>query len=307
MEAQSIVERPDGPSSRRAVTSSARTSTGCGPRWPPPGRSMRSTPTTAAPRSRARCWSSRAPAGRARARAGLRARGRGSGGGASGRSGGRGGPVRCGRRDDGDRGGARRRARAAQREHPRARPREDRRARRVLRRRSLPRGAHVRADPARAAPRSGGSCGRADGWRSRSGGRASATRGSESCSTRSAPRSASPCLLPASPVPSHSRIRRARRAALRRRAGGRGRQRAACAAARRLLRGVVGEDVVARRAAREGARVATRGSRAGTSCPRAGSDRRVRHARRAGVPRGHAARLGTPRIGAARGPTFAAT
>ena len=60
-------------------------------------------------------------------------------------------------------------------------------------------------DPARAAREIGASCARAAAWRSRSGGRASATRGSASCSTPSAPRSARRCRRPASPGPSRSR------------------------------------------------------------------------------------------------------
>ena len=81
-----------------------------------------------------------------------------------------------------------------QREHARAGPGADRRARRVLRRRPVPGGADARGrsrprgrrDPARPAP------GRA-GRRSRCGGRASATRGSASCSTRWARSSARRC------------------------------------------------------------------------------------------------------------------
>ena len=59
----------------------------------------------------------------------------------------RGGALRRGRRDDLDRSVARRRASADQRERAGARPREHCRARRLLRRRPLPRGPHVRDRP----------------------------------------------------------------------------------------------------------------------------------------------------------------
>ena len=98
---------------------------------------------------------------RAGARAGLRAGRRRSRGSRPGRSGRRGRRVRRRRRDDVDRGGAGRRSRARQRHAAPARPRGDRRARRLVRRRPLPRGPHVRersgpggaGDPARAPAR----------------------------------------------------------------------------------------------------------------------------------------------------------
>ena len=82
---------------------------------------------------------------RARVGAGVRAGGAGAGGGEARRAQRRGRPVRRGRRDDGDRGGARRRARPDERDDLRAGPGRHRRARCVIRRRSLPRGADVRA------------------------------------------------------------------------------------------------------------------------------------------------------------------
>ena len=59
----------------------------------------------------------------------------------------RGGHLRRRRRDDVDRGSARGGPRARERPHPGARPRGDRRARRLLRRGAVPRGAHVRGRP----------------------------------------------------------------------------------------------------------------------------------------------------------------
>ena len=98
--------------------------------------------------------------GRARARVGVRARERRAGGGEAGDSRRRGRPVRRGCRDDVDCSGARRRPGSHEREHLRAGSRADRTAGRLLRRRSLPRGAHARAgarprgprDPAGPAP-----------------------------------------------------------------------------------------------------------------------------------------------------------
>ena len=113
--------------------------------------------------------------------------------------------------------------------------------------------------------RSGVSCAPADGSRSPSGDRASATRGSESSSTPSAHRSASRCLRPAFRARSHSTIRPAGGGACRRRARGRCRQRVPDAAARRLVRGVVDEDVRPRRTTREGRRVAPGARHAGTA------------------------------------------
>ena len=109
-------------------------------------------------------------------------------------------------RDDGDRRRrAPRRSGSTNVTHARARPRDDRRARRLLRRRALPRGADVRARPGRAAARDPRACcGRAGGSRSRSGDRASATRGSASCSTRSARRLGAPVPPPASRARSRS-------------------------------------------------------------------------------------------------------
>ena len=100
-----------------------------------------------------------------------------------------------------------------------ARPRGDRRARRLLRRRAVPRGPDVRARPGRRGARDRAACcAPAAGPRSRSGDRASATPGSGWCSTRSARRSGAPVPPPGRPGPVLAGGRRpARRPARRRR------------------------------------------------------------------------------------------
>ena len=116
-------------------------------------------------------------------------------------------------------------------------------------------------DPPARRARSGASCGPADASRSRSGGRASATRGSGSSSTPSARRSAQPVPPPGIPGP-FSLDDAGRLAGLLADAGladvavGE----LADAAARRARSRVVDADVRARRAAREAARVAARGT-----------------------------------------------
>ena len=91
-----------------------------------------------------------------------------------------------------------------QREHARARPRGDRRARRAYDVVLCREGLMFAADPAGPRARSRACCARAAASRSRSGARASATRGSASSSTPSAPRSARRCRRPASPARSRS-------------------------------------------------------------------------------------------------------
>ena len=186
---------------------------------------------------------------------GPRARGRGAR-----RSQRHGRPLRCGRRDDGDRRRARRCAGADQCDDLRAGPRADRRARCVLRRRALSRGTDVRGrprardprDPARAAARRTRRARRLGPARSQpvARGRLRRRQRPDRCAGAAARRSGAVLARG---------CRRAGRPALRCRPGGRGGERAARAPAGRVLRRVVGADDRARRA---------RWRRSSRRCPR---------------------------------------
>ena len=250
MEAGSIIERPDASAASAAQRDRRAHCTASGPRWRPRGPSTRTTSTRGLRASRRRCSSACGPSRASTFSSSPAARAARAGRSAARRARRRGGSLRRGRRDDRDRRGEGGRAglrnvRAIDLDiEDIAQP--DASYDVVLCREGL----MFATDRARVRARSDASCGPAGGQRSPSGARASATPGSGWCSTRSARRSEGRCRRPACRHRSRSATatnssdppRRGLRAHPDRRAGD--------ASTCRVLRGVVGADVCARRSAR---------------------------------------------------------